>query len=226
MFTAGYTAVHLSCLPVILQNGRPAGLSLTQDNKALRLWPCTLQQEAKTQHEHGGSMSRWRGESWKLMRLSVLHLCSAHMQFSFFIFQCCLFSSTQPRSNTRRRTEKTHGHTERHGQGKATLNIKALLLLSSMNDGSPGAPSDERSRRCLRADLAPQSHTWGVTFHPTGWLTRAQPLLSFPFYCEEWWLKFPSICRRSCCISSAKDNGHCQCQRGYFCVAMSCSLQG
>lgn len=95
-----------------------------------------------------------------------------------------------------------------------------------MNDGSPGAPSDERSRRCPLADLAPQSRTRGVTFLPTGWLTRAQPLLSFPFYCEEWWPKFPSICCKSCCVSSPKDNGHCQCQKGRFCMAMSCSLQG
>lgn len=37
VFTAGYAAAHLSCLNVILQNGRPAGLSLAQDNKTLRL---------------------------------------------------------------------------------------------------------------------------------------------------------------------------------------------
>lgn len=30
VFTAGYTALYLSCLTVILENGRPAGLSLTQ----------------------------------------------------------------------------------------------------------------------------------------------------------------------------------------------------
>ena len=90
-----------------------------------------------------------------------------------------------------------------------------------MNDGSPGAPSDERSRRCLQADLAPQSRTRGVTFPPAGWLTRAQPLLSFPFYCEEWWLKFPSICCKSVCISLLKDNDQCQCQRRYSCVMFS-----
>lgn len=50
---------------------------------------------------------------------------------------------------------------------------------------------------CLLADLAPQSLTTGVTFLLTGWLTRAKPLLWFPFYCEEWWLKFPSICSLS-----------------------------
>lgn len=47
--------MHWSCLPVILQSGRPAGLSFTQDNKALRVWPCTPQQKAWSQHEHGAT---------------------------------------------------------------------------------------------------------------------------------------------------------------------------
>ncbi len=40
---------------MILQNGRPAGLSLTHDNKALRVWPCMLEQKAKSQHEQGAT---------------------------------------------------------------------------------------------------------------------------------------------------------------------------
>lgn len=47
---------------------------------------------------------------------------------------------------------------------EGTQNIKALQQLSEMNDCSSGAPSEERSRQRGWADLAPQSHTRGVTF--------------------------------------------------------------
>lgn len=47
---------------------------------------------------------------------------------------------------------------------EGTQNIKVLQQLSEMKDCSSGALSDERSRPCGWADLAPQSHTRGVTF--------------------------------------------------------------
>lgn len=203
---------------MILQNGRPAGLSLTHDNKALRVWPCTLQQIAKSQHEQGATC---RGE-WASLesKCACPVLTSAAAQHTvcnslFLICQCCLCQThhwDQTHAGAQNNTWAQRAARPRQG----TRNIKALHLLSSMNDGSPGAPSDERSRRCLQADLAPQSRTRGVTFLYAGWLTRAQPLLSFPFYCEEWWLKFPSICGRSCCTSSPKDNGPLPEPKGLF----------
>lgn len=73
---------------MILLNGQPAGLSLTQDNKAPRGWPCTLQEKARSQHKHGAPC---RGEQTSLESKCAILTCStAHMQFSFFIFQCCL----------------------------------------------------------------------------------------------------------------------------------------
>lgn len=75
--------------------------------------------------------------------------------------------------------------------------IKALQQLSEMKDCSSGAFSDERSRPRGWADLAPQSHTRGVTFLARGWLTRLQLPFSFPLYCEGWWPKFPSTCCES-----------------------------
>ncbi|KAK1887780.1 PTS system alpha-glucoside-specific EIICB component, partial [Dissostichus eleginoides] len=41
-------------------------------------------------------------------------------------------------------------HTGHKADESYTQNIRALFLLSSMNDGSPGPPSDERARRCLQ----------------------------------------------------------------------------
>lgn len=63
-----------------------------------------------------------------------------------------LLPRTPLRSNTRGCTAKARAH-----RGKGSENIKAVHLLSRMNDGPPGAPSDEGSRKCLQADLAPQS---------------------------------------------------------------------
>ncbi|KAJ4938070.1 hypothetical protein JOQ06_002696, partial [Pogonophryne albipinna] len=44
-------------------------------------------------------------------------------------------------------TEEYKKHTGHKADESYTQNIRALFLLSSMNDGSPGPPSDERTRR-------------------------------------------------------------------------------
>lgn len=146
-----------------------------------------------------------------------------HICYSLSLFFNSVFVKNTEEIKPTHSCEKTHGTKSCTAK---TRYIKALHLLSGMNDGCLGAPSDERSRRCLQADLAPQSCASGVTFLPTGWLTTAQPLLSFLLYCEEWWLKLPSIYCRSCCISLQRDGGHRQCRKGYFCTIMTCSLQG
>lgn len=106
-------------------------------------------------------------------------------------------------------TQKTHTHTKLKSQRKVHRISKRLH--SSVNDGPPWAPSGKRSSRRLQSDLAHQSHTRGVTFLPTGWLTGARLLFSFPFF-EEWQPKFPSVWCKKYCISSMKDNdpGYCQ----------------
>lgn len=94
---------------------------------------------------------------------------SAHILFSFFFLQCRLCKThyeDQTQAGIQQTT--THGARRAAEPSEATQNIKAPLSLCSINHGSPAAPSDGRTRRSLEADLAPQSHTTGVTFLTTG----------------------------------------------------------
>lgn len=124
---------------------------------------------------------------------------AGHTQFSFFTFRCHLCQTQY--------WDQTHAGVQKHTQScKAKESYREYQSAGLALQHDWWFSRSARSRRCLQADLAPQSCTRGVTFLPTGRLTRAQPLLSFPFYCEKWWLKIPSICCRSSWISSQKGN--------------------
>lgn len=156
VFTAGYSAADSSCLCDFTERRASWSEAPAQDSKAPR--GVTLQDAAK----HGAATLKSQRvkvsghEPGKQMRfLSVSHLCAAHICDSSLSFAEIKHGQTQ----------RTRGRTGIAKPEQGTVGISKPSL-SSMSDGSQGAPSDEESRRCLQADLAPQSHTRRGHFTP------------------------------------------------------------